>query len=176
MCLGLFFKSLKRKWGEFRVNKLYAGTRCFEKKRKIMIGLGFEIGEGTKIVGPIYCTGKLTVGKQCWLGTGLTVHGNGNVVIGDCCDIAPEAAFLTGGHAIGNNERRAGEGETYRITVGDGVWIGARATLMKDITIGDGAVIAACAAVASDVEANTIVGGVPAKPIQRLDKDGNKLE
>ena len=110
-----------------------------------MIGLGFEIGEGTKIVGPIYCTGKLTVGKQCWLGTGLTVHGNGNVVIGDCCDIAPEAAFLTGGHAIGNNERRAGEGETYRITVGDGVWIGARATLMKDITIGDGAVIAACA-------------------------------
>lgn len=159
-------RSLRRAWVYFRVNHIYAGTRCFGRKRRLLRSIGHEIGEGTKIVGPLFCTGKLKIGADCWIGRDLAVYGNGTVTIGDRCDIAPGVAFLTGGHAIGGPDRRAGKGKTFPVTVGDGVWIGARATVMADVA--QGSVIAACACVSSPIPADTLAGGVPAKPIREL--------
>ena len=160
---------LKKRIWIFCINHIYAGTRWYEKKRALMRKLGHEVGEGTKIVGPIFCTGNLSIGKNCWIGKNLIVNGNGAVVIGDNCDIAPEVTFLTGGHEIGDAKRRAGKGETYTIEVGKGTWIGARATIGRSIEIGNGCVIAACSCVMKNVEDNRVVGGVPAKEIKILD-------
>ena len=154
------------------VNKRYAGStnpsKC-QKKRKLLIKLGYSIGEGTVVIGPIECTGKLTVGANCWIGKNFMINGNGSVVIGDNCDIGPEVTFQTGGHTIGSAERRAGQGLSFSQVVGDGTWIGGRATIMNNVSIGKGCVIAGCAAVVSDVEDNLLVGGVPAKAIKKLD-------
>ena len=158
----------------YRVNVLLAGTKekNFEKKRKLLNRLdGFSIGEGTKIVGPIVSYGTLTVGKNCWIGTNLRIHGNGSVIIGDCCDLCPEVAFFTGGHQIGDASRRAGAGITHHQTVGNGVWIGGRSYIVNDTAIGDGCVIAAGACVVKDVPANTLVGGVPARKLRDLNDE-----
>lgn len=65
-----------------------------------------------------------------------------------------------------------------RISIGNDVWVGSRAILMRGIHIGDGAVIGAGAVVTRDVEPYTIVGGVPARPIRKRfsDKVIEKLE
>ena len=55
------------------------------------------------------------------------------------------------------------------IHVGKNVWIGANATVLAGVTIGDGAVVAAGAIVTKNVEPNTIVGGVPAKEIKKIE-------
>lgn len=153
----------------FCVNHILSGTVYFEQKRKLLNSVGFEIGEGTKVVGPLFCTGKLIVGKNCWVGRSLSIEGNGTVVIGDNCDIAPEVTFLTGGHQIGTRERRAGKGEIYTIRVGDGCWLGARSTLGRNMQVGTGSVVAECACVMADVPENVLVGGVPARIIRNLD-------
>ena len=155
----------------FLVNKVYVGTsrRFFEKKRKLLNSIGYNIGTGTCIVGPIECTGQLTIGVDCWIGKNFKVNGNGIVNIGDRCDIAPEVTFQTGGHEIGDDQRRAGRGRKFTQTVGNGVWIGGRATIIGNTTIGNSSVIAGCACVVHDVESNVLVGGVPAKVIRRLD-------
>ncbi|MBQ9060107.1 MAG: sugar O-acetyltransferase, partial [Firmicutes bacterium] len=57
------------------------------------------------------------------------------------------------------------------IRIGKKVWIGAGAVITSGVTIGDNAVVAAGAVVNRDVEAGTIVGGVPAKFIKRIDQD-----
>lgn len=167
----LHLKGLKHYAAIFLVNHVFCGTdaKYFEIKRKLLNAAGYQIGNGTKVVGPIECAGKLIVGANCWIGKNLKANGNGTVVIGDNCDIAPEVTFQTGGHEIGDPERRAGKGTIARQVVGNGVWIGGRATIIGNVKIGNSSVVAGCACVVRDVEPNSVVGGVPARIIRRLD-------
>lgn len=167
----LRLKGLQRAVILFRVNNLLVGTKqaSFEKKRKLLNKLSaFEIGEGTRIVGPIEVTGTLKTGKNCWIGKNFKVNGNGTVTIGDNCDIGPEVTFQTGGHRLGDPSRRAGEGLIFHQVVGNGVWIGGRASILNHSAIGDGVVIAGCACVTESVAPNVLVGGVPARIIRDL--------
>lgn len=167
----LHIRGIKRHVVMFLVNKVYAGTsiKYFEKKRRLLNSVGYKIGDGTRVVGPIECTGQLTIGSNCWIGKNLKVNGDGSVIIGDNCDIAPEVTFQTGGHEIGGACRRAGDGIICSQRVGNGVWIAGRATIIGNTTIGDSSVVSGCACVVHDVESNVLVGGVPAKVIRRLE-------
>ena len=49
------------------------------------------------------------------------------------------------------------------------IFIGAGATVLPGVTIGENAVVAASAVVTKDVAPNTIVAGVPAKMIRKID-------
>ena len=160
----------KRRLSIFLVNHIFKGTRprFFKIKSKLLNWGGYKIGVNTKIVGPIYIYGNIIIGENTWVGKNFTVNGNGTVIIGNNCDIAPEVIFQTGGHSIGSHEHRAGEGKLFTQTVGNGVWIGGRTTIFNDIQIGDGAVIAGCSCVTKDVKPDVIVGGVPAKIIREL--------
>ena len=82
-----------------------------------------------------------------------------------------DVMFLTGNHKIGDKNRRAGWGENHLITIGNGVWIGARSTIVNNTKIGDSCVVAACACVTKDFEDNMLIGGVPAKVIRELKDD-----
>lgn len=161
-------QGIRVRWNTFLINRVYSGTKHFEAKRRCMRRLGHTVGNSTKIVGPVFCTGKLVIGDECWIGKNLKVNGNGTVIIGDCCDIGPEVIFQTGGHQIGTEERRAGEGQTFTQSVGDGCWIGGRSTILNDTSVSSGSVIAACACVTKDIPPNVLAGGVPAKIIKNL--------
>jgi carbonic anhydrase/acetyltransferase-like protein (isoleucine patch superfamily) len=52
------------------------------------------------------------------------------------------------------------------VKIGNHVWIGMRATVLKGVTIGDNSVVGAAAVVTKNVEPNTIVAGNPAKKIR----------
>lgn len=154
----------------FLINRIFTGIGSFScsAKRVLMRSLGHSIGHNTTIVGPIQVSGHIEVGNACWINRNFYVHGNGCVIIGNNCDIAPEVSLLTGGHEIGDHERRAGVGESYKIQIGNGVWIGARATITGNTSIGSGCVIAACACVTRDTSPDGLYGGVPAKLIRSL--------
>lgn len=58
------------------------------------------------------------------------------------------------------------------VVIGNDVWIGANAVLLRGVTVGDGAVVASGAVVTRDVPPYAIVGGVPARVIRyRFDEE-----
>jgi acetyltransferase-like isoleucine patch superfamily enzyme len=68
------------------------------------------------------------------------------------------------GHAIGTD----GQTPVYRIApvkIGNKCWIGQGASVLKGVEIADGCIVAAGAVVSKDVEASTLVGGIPAQRI-----------
>lgn len=162
--------NIKRRIAVFATNHIFVGTRpwTFPLKRKLLNWGGYDIGENSKVVGPIYIYGQFRCEANCWVGKNLFVNGNGVVEIGNNCDIGPEVIFQTRGHKIGDSQRRAGEGELYQQVIGNGVWIGGRSTFLKSVHVGDGSVIAGCACVLKDVPSNVIVGGVPAHILREL--------
>ena len=57
--------------------------------------------------------------------------------------------------------------EEYKLTtIGNDVWIGARAILIDGVSVADGAVVGAGAVVTKDVPPYAIVGGIPARIIK----------
>lgn len=162
---------IRRKTALFLINHIFSGTHFFGIKRKLMnFGL-MKCGISTSVVGPIYIgtEAKLSIGSSTWLGRDFQVLGNGIVEIGDCVDIAPSVYCITGSHKISDNpQRRAGDGLSYHIRIGNGCWIGARSSILGDTTVSDGCVIGASALVTKNTESDGIYAGIPAKCRRQL--------
>jgi acetyltransferase-like isoleucine patch superfamily enzyme len=58
---------------------------------------------------------------------------------------------------------------TAPVIIGDRVWIGTRAVILKGVEIGNGAVVAAGSMVSRDVPPGTIVAGMPARVVGKVD-------
>jgi acetyltransferase-like isoleucine patch superfamily enzyme len=59
--------------------------------------------------------------------------------------------------------------KTAPVKIGDNVWIGMSAVILKGVTIGDNSVVAAGAVVTKNVPANMIVAGNPAVPVKKFE-------
>lgn len=154
-------RRIKRAFCIWIINSFLCGTHLFTCKRRLLMRAGIPCGENTCVVGPLYMgnISNVSFGNNVWVGRGFKVYGNGNVKIGCTIDIAPDVAFVTGSHEIGDHTHRAGKGISYSIQVENGCWIGARATIMGNTTIKEGSIIAAGAVVNQTVGPNAIYGG-----------------
>jgi acetyltransferase-like isoleucine patch superfamily enzyme len=106
---------------------------------------------------------NISFGRHVFLNAGCRFQDQGGITIGNNCLLGHGATLVTLNHDF-SPERRA-DLHPAPIHIGNDVWLGANVTILPGVTIGDGAIIAAGAVVTKDVEAGTIVGGVPAKKI-----------
>lgn len=114
--------------------------------------------------------GKIVIGDCVALSPGVRIKSAVSVTVGDACVIA-ENVYITDADWHGIYERIYPPGEMAPVTISDNVWISDRATVLKGVTIGKNSIVAAGAVVTQDVPPDTVVGGVPAKPIRKLDPD-----
>ncbi len=135
---------------------------------------GFRIGRGTVMWGAPTITGggnlyrRLTIGEACWINTDCFLNLGADINIGNCVSIGHQVMILTDTHTIGDSSRRAGKLSAAPVVIGDGVWLGARCTVLPGVTIGEGAVVAAGAVVTKSVAPNVLVGGTPARLLRQL--------
>ena len=129
---------------------------------------GREFSEGAYMFPPFYtdCGKNLKIGRNVFINSCCQFQDQGGITIGDGTLVGPKTVIATLNHHQNPNKRANLIPKPVKI--GKNVWIGANATILPGATIGDGAVIAAGALVSKDVEANTVVGGVPAKLIKRI--------
>ena len=152
--------------------KINGGYHEPEEIREFLRELtGSEIDETVRLFPPFSSDFGLNIklGKRIFINAGTKMQDQGGITIGDGCLIGHNVVFATLDHGLLPEDRR--ELLCAPIVVGNDVWIGSNATILKGVTIGDGAIIAAGAVVTSDVEPMTIVGGVPARKIKDITRE-----
>jgi acetyltransferase-like isoleucine patch superfamily enzyme len=112
--------------------------------------------------------GDVIIGDHTRIGIHNTIIGP--VTIGSHVNLAQGITVTALNHNFSDTTRRIDEQgiSTNPVTIEDDVWIGANAVILPGVTIGQHAVVAAGAVVAADVPANTVVGGVPARIIKKI--------
>lgn len=154
-------------------------------------------GNGLFFVGPGHDVAtdpdaEISIGDDVWFMQDCTIHFYGKVTIGD------NSYFNRGCYLVSHEELTIGRNSIFGqrvsihdqdhnttpidlppndrgymsspVRIGDNVWVGAGATILRGVTIGDGAVVAAGSVVTKDVPAGTLAAGVPARVIKRLDE------
>lgn len=110
---------------------------------------------------------SLIIGNNCRL-NGTTIASSKAIRIGDNCRLAPFSHLMDSDyHDITD---RSKVGQQAPVILEDDVWIGTRSIVLRGVTIHQGAVVASGAVVTRDVPAYTVVGGVPAKVIGKVDR------
>src|SRR3954453_15275447 len=156
------------------------------RSRLRLDGLAF-IGPGCSLeVGP---RATLELGRWSWLGHGCKVRSHEGTVsigaktvigqegtissyqyvsIGRECVIADRVMLIDFDHGMVEVDRPVRLQGIYKrdVRVGNNVWIGSGAGVLRGWTVGDNAVIGTGAVVTKDVPANAVVAGVPARLIR----------
>ncbi len=111
--------------------------------------------------------GKIEIGSYCLICPGVRISSACAIIIGDNCMIA-NGAYITDSdwHDIYN---RVSVGSPCPVNIEKNVWIGDSAIVKKGVTIGENSIIGAGSVVGSNVPANSIAAGNPARVIKELD-------
>jgi acetyltransferase-like isoleucine patch superfamily enzyme len=113
----------------------------------------------------------IRIGTDCLIGEYCIIRGQGGVVIGDRVYTSPHSQIIAVNHVFDDPDKSfTVQGITARgIVIEDDVWIGSGAVITDGVRIGKGAVIAAGAVVTRDVAPHSVVGGVPARCLRKID-------
>jgi len=129
---------------------------------------GVRIGRGTRISQFVYIIGskKLSIGNNVYIGAFTVIDAlREPVIIEDDVILAGNVGILSHDTAY---MRQLGV-RTGKVLIKKGAYIGHGATILRNVTIGEGAVVGAGAVVTRDVPPYTVVVGVPARPLKRVE-------
>jgi acetyltransferase-like isoleucine patch superfamily enzyme len=131
---------------------------------RLTIGDRVSIGRFATLV----CEGELEIGSDSYIGQGTVIVAVERITIGRDALIATNITIRDQDH--GTNPAAPYRSQPLRtepIEIGENVWLGANAVVLKGVRIGDGAVVGAGAVVRSEVPPRHLAVGVPAasKPL-----------
>ncbi len=179
--LNLSYGRLMLRWAWLKLRwrgRLQTDGLCF-----VCPGATFEIGKGAKVhlgrwswVGhgtKIRChEGAVSIGAKTVLGQECTISAYQHVSIGRECILADRVMLIDFDHAVTDVERPVRLQGIYKrdVRVGNNVWIGYGACILRGVTVGDNAIIGTSAVVTRDVPANAVVAGIPARVLRMRDE------
>jgi acetyltransferase-like isoleucine patch superfamily enzyme len=152
--------------------ELNGAYRTPEQVRDIICRItGRQVDESVAVFPPFHTEfGKnLHLGRDVFINLGCRFQDAGGITIGDGTLIGHGSTLTTLNHSV-DPDRRA-DMLPAPIVIGRKVWLGASVTVVPGVAIGDGAIVGAGSVVTKDVEADTIVAGVPARVIRATGYD-----
>jgi acetyltransferase-like isoleucine patch superfamily enzyme len=135
------------------------------RRGTIEFGRFVWIGDGCKI----RChEGTVEIGEKTVMGQECTISAYQHVRIGEQCVIADRAMFIDFDHGVVEVERPIRLQGIYKrdVEVGNNVWIGYGACVLRGVRVGDNSIVGTNSVVTKDVPANSVVAGIPAKVIR----------
>lgn len=135
------------------------------RQGSVLSGVRFT---GTAIIEP-YCrlfgVPQITIGDHFYLNA--FCHLLGEIIIGDDVQIGPKTVIWARDHDFARHQLIREQGHTAApIYIGNDVWIGASAIILRGVRIGEGAVVGAGSVVTKDIPDYAIAVGNPARVIK----------
>ena len=134
-------------------NILYIGDDCVVNNTSIILdneGTEIKIGNKTSIAKAQIVSlepYKIEIGEDCMLSYDIEIRN-------------------TDSHKIYDKDTNKRINEGKSVNIGNHVWLGMRAVILKGVNIGNNSIVAGGSIVTKDVKANTIVSGSPARQIK----------
>lgn len=132
-----------------------------------------KIASNCRLQNDWWCIGgdncKIIVGEYC---TTEGIHiaaleNNSKVEIGNDCMMSGNIEMRTSdSHSVIDLETSKRINYAKDIIIGEHVWIGSKATILKGVEIGNNSIIATGAIVTKDIPANSVASGIPAKVVK----------
>jgi acetyltransferase-like isoleucine patch superfamily enzyme len=157
---------LARRW-QFdeagRRGAIESGVRVLGEA-SIRLGDRVTLRRGVVLAG----NGTLTIGSHTTINDGCQISAFDAVHIGANVMFAPRVCVLDIDHRFDSRDRplRQQGYRTAPVFIGDDVWLGANAVVLRGVRIGRGAIVGANSVVTRDVPDYAIVGGVPARVLR----------
>ena len=137
-------------------------------------GSAIEIEDGVTIdsfvkIKPAGGNGDILIGAGTTINSGVAIYSGNGVKIGSRCAIAANCTFAPVNHAYNDTQKPITEQgflpSRGGVVVEDDVWIGANAVLLDGTILRTGCIVGAGAVVRSEIPANAICVGIPARVI-----------
>lgn len=129
-----------------------------------------ELGADAHIRAPFHCDYgyNIRVGAATFVNFGCVMLDVVPITIGARVQIASGVQLLAADHPLDAVERASGRESGAPITVGDDVWLGGGAILCPGVSVGPRTVVGAGAIVTSDLPADVVAVGNPARVVREL--------
>jgi acetyltransferase-like isoleucine patch superfamily enzyme len=113
---------------------------------------------------------RISIGEYTSIWYGTVISAQQEITIGNHCAISWNCTIIDNDmHTLVELDAavpvRAADNA---VRIGDHVWVGAQAIILKGVTIGANSMVAAGAVVTKDVPPNMLVAGAPARPIRKI--------
>lgn len=157
-----------------RHHNVKGGPVSIRRGADIRIGphANVHLGRYVRILGDFSgrIEGRLRIGDDVFINRGGYLAVKDSVTIGDHCMFGEYVSIHDENHGLAGTTLPLRERGyvTAPVSIGNNVWVGAKATILAGITIGDNSVIGANAVVTHDIPANCVAVGVPARVIHAL--------
>jgi acetyltransferase-like isoleucine patch superfamily enzyme len=135
------------------------------RNAKLRIGRWAWVGHGCKIR---VHEGEVEIGAKTVMGQECTISAYQHVSIGRECILADRVMLIDFDHGVTEVERPIRLQGIYKrdVRVGNNVWVGYGACVLRGVAVGDNSVIGTNSVVTREVPENAVVGGVPARTIR----------
>jgi putative colanic acid biosynthesis acetyltransferase WcaF len=137
----------------------------YAPKRSLLRLFGAEIGKGV-IIKPhvsIKYPWKLVIGNYVWIGEKVWIDNLAQVTLGNNSCLSQGALILCGNH---NYKRSSFDLVVGEITIDDGAWVGAKATVCPGVKMGNHSILTVGSVATSNLEEYWIYQGNPAQKLR----------
>lgn len=147
------------------------GTEAIHVGRDVLIGRFATLSVGYGVGQTVLPERGLVIGDRCVLGARVCITAHESITIGDDVWFGQDVFVSDASHGYQDPDVPIGLqfGEHQPVSIGSGSWIGHGAMILPGTTIGRNVVVGAGSVVRGTIEDHSVVGGVPAKVIRRLE-------
>lgn len=139
--------------------------------------LGAKVGAGSIILNARFFNwhhkgpGGLSIGKECFLGDEVLIDLYDEVVLGNSVTLAPRVTILTHLNVGFKNHplQKYFSKKSSPVVIKNGSVVAAASIVLPGVTINENSFVAAGSVVNQDVPPRTLVAGVPAKIIRKIE-------